>query len=83
MQLCRAFMLIPLFLLMMAVNQCESEDMDHDGWSIDDGDCNDEDDTVYPGANEICNGIDNDCDDTLADETCYWDEAKWGESTWD
>ena len=29
------------------------------------GDCNDSDDTVYPGASEICDGQDNNCDGSL------------------
>ncbi len=37
-------------------------DMDGDGWSIYDGDCDDTDDTIYPGAPELCNGTDDDCD---------------------
>jgi len=36
-------------------------DVDGDGhYSVDD--CDDNDDTVYPGATEACDGLDNDCD---------------------
>jgi len=49
----------------------ETADADGDGVSIADGDCDDENDAVYPrfdgrdAANEICDGIDNDCDDVI------------------
>ena len=37
------------------------EDFDGDGWTACEGDCNDENDKVYPGAEEVCDGLDNDC----------------------
>ncbi len=37
-------------------------DNDGDGWTVGDGDCNDEDPEVHPAAEEICDGVDNDCD---------------------
>ncbi|MBK9646101.1 MAG: FG-GAP repeat protein [Deltaproteobacteria bacterium] len=42
----------------------EVEDRDGDGW-IGDDDCDDNDPTVYKGADELCDGIDNDCDGVL------------------
>lgn len=44
-------------------------DADQDGSYECQGDCDETDDTVYPGATEICDGKDNDCDGTVpADE---------------
>ena len=40
---------------------CDGVDHDGDGYSGCQGDCNDADPTVYPGAKEICDGRDNNC----------------------
>jgi hypothetical protein len=37
-------------------------DYDGDGFSLVDGDCDDEDATRHPAATESCNGVDDDCD---------------------
>lgn len=42
-------------------------DEDGDGVSPADGDCDDGDPTVGPGATERCNGVDDDCNGTLDD----------------
>jgi N-acetylmuramoyl-L-alanine amidase len=47
----------------------EGTDADGDGWSVQAGDCDDDDIWVYPGADECaCDHKDNDCDG-LVDET--------------
>ncbi|MFA6474706.1 MAG: putative metal-binding motif-containing protein [Patescibacteria group bacterium] len=42
-----------------------------DGWAlmVEDADCSEGDDSVYPGAPELCDGQDNDCD-FVVDEGC-------------
>jgi hypothetical protein len=43
-------------------------DVDGDGVSVEAGDCNDADATVFPGAEEACDDRDSDCDGSLVDD---------------
>lgn len=47
-------------------------DRDGDGYTILDGDCDDRDPAVYPGAEEIENGIDDDCNGSV-DDVCAFE----------
>ena len=47
-----------------------------DGYVTDSTDCNDAQATVFPGADEVCDGIDNNCDGTL-DEPTATDATEW------
>jgi hypothetical protein len=46
------------------------------GYVADDSDCNDLDSLVHPGADELCDGLDNDCDGDV-DEADAVDAATW------
>tara|TARA_B100000900_G_scaffold102198_1_gene84686 strand:- start:1167 stop:2426 length:1260 start_codon:yes stop_codon:yes gene_type:complete len=50
------------WLMSEASEDEELFDTDNDGFSYSDGDCNDYNPLVYPGAEEILDGEDNDCD---------------------
>ena len=47
--------------------EADDVDEDGDGWSVCDEDCDDADAAVHPEAEELCNDLDDDCDD-LVDE---------------
>ena len=60
-------------------------DEDHDGWGVPPcgfeswyrpvegvGDCDDLDREIYPGQEEVCDALDNDCDDEIDEEVGTW-----------
>ncbi len=55
----------------------DATDADGDGHSVGQGDCNDQNATVYPGASEVCDDLDNDCDGLvdMDDPSLDWDTA--------
>jgi len=57
-----------------AVLACEAPE----SFVADGGDCDDGDDSVYLGAAEVCDALDNDCDGLIDDE----DDTVSGQSTW-
>ncbi len=50
-------------------------DEDGDGYSVEDGDCDDLDEAVHPDAEESCNGLDDDCDGSIDEDAA--DAAWW------
>ena len=48
-------------------DESSTQDLDGDGWSIANGDCDDSNDDVHPDAAEDCNGLDDNCNG-VADE---------------
>jgi len=54
--------------------ECFEIDGDGDGYMESEGDCADHDPAVYPGATEIPNHIDDDCDGTVDEDTDYYDD---------
>jgi large repetitive protein len=48
-------------------------DLDGDGYSTAEGDCDDNNVAVYPDASEICDGLDNDCNGDRDDDDAWVD----------
>jgi hypothetical protein len=52
----------------------DERDLDGDGWSVADGDCQDHNRATWPGAVEIADGADNDCDGVADDDLWFSDD---------
>jgi hypothetical protein len=50
-----------------------------DGWVSDDSDCDDGDPAIHPGAEERCNGVDDNCDGTVDEDHVVVDGSTWYE----
>ncbi len=56
----------------------DTRDLDHDGWSVADGDCADHNLASWPGADEIPDQADNDCDGVVDEGLWYVDDDEDG-----
>ena len=48
--------------------EVEYIDIDQDGFSVEDGDCDDEDSSISPAEEDSCDGIDNNCDGQIDED---------------
>lgn len=76
----RFLALIPLILvaiwLLIPPKPVQAPDADADGYTAGTQDCNDQNPAIHPGAEELCDGQDNDCNGAIDERTtpAYQDE---------
>lgn len=57
------------------IEEPEEDDLDGDGYTVEEGDCDDTDASIHPSAIDDCNGIDDNCDGEV-DDRAAWDETE-------
>ena len=62
---------------LLSVLSSNDVDNDGDGFSEEDGDCNDENANISPGTEEALNGLDDDCDGQVDNGTTGFDDEEW------
>ncbi len=54
--------------IVVTVYDPSDRDDDGDGWTENEGDCDDADGSINPGATDVCDSLDNDCDGQVNDD---------------
>jgi len=74
-----SLLLLPWLLSPLALAASATSDADADGYTPQDGDCDDSDSTISPAADERCDALDDDCDGAVDEGACSCDTETWGD----